>query len=117
MSIRCSEISSDAWSRYVNSKQIIYASKLAPPEFPSGVFVLDMFEVAQELCTQRSGLNTPACMQKSYIDKATSNIAAKQKSYSDELSALRVAKLRQSSKRIASLDASSTRCVVSDRMS
>ncbi|OJA16646.1 hypothetical protein AZE42_04045 [Rhizopogon vesiculosus] len=80
-------------------------------EFPSETFVQNIFEVAQELSAQRSGLNvaTSTCIRKTSIDAASSNITSKQSSYSDELSALHSARLRQSSKRIASFDASSTR--------
>lgn len=88
-------------------------------EFPSETFVQNIFEVAEEMSVRRSGLNVAnsTCIRKTRIDAATANITAKQSSYSDELSALHSAKLRQSSKRIASLDASSTRCVINEKLS
>ncbi|KAG1748132.1 SAC3/GANP/Nin1/mts3/eIF-3 p25 family-domain-containing protein [Suillus lakei] len=80
-------------------------------EFPSRTFVQNIYDVAQELSTQRfSPKNAnPILIRKTRLDAATSKISTQQSSYSDELNALRSAKLRQSSKRTASVNASSSR--------
>lgn len=77
-------------------------------EFPSRTFVQNIYDVAQELSTQRFSPKA-ALIRKTRLDAATLKIATEQDSYSDELNALRSAKLRQTCKRTASINASSSR--------
>lgn len=77
-------------------------------EFPSRTFVQNIYDVAQELSTQRFSPKA-ALIRKTRLDAATLKISTEQGSYSDELNALRSAKLRQTCKRTASINASSSR--------
>ncbi|KAG2155297.1 SAC3/GANP/Nin1/mts3/eIF-3 p25 family-domain-containing protein [Suillus bovinus] len=79
-------------------------------EFPSRTFVQYIYDVAQELSTQRVSpkATNPTLIRKTRLDAATSKISSEQASYSDELNALRSTKLRQTCKRTVSINASSS---------
>jgi hypothetical protein len=91
----------------------VRSSNLFAVEFPSRTFIQNIYDVAQELSTQRFNPKA-ALIRKTHLDAATLKIATEQGSYSDELNALRSAKLRQSCKRTASINASSSRSVTND---
>ncbi|KAG1893364.1 SAC3/GANP/Nin1/mts3/eIF-3 p25 family-domain-containing protein [Suillus fuscotomentosus] len=80
-------------------------------EFPSRTFVQYIYDVAQELSTQHLSPKAanPTLIRKTRLDAATLKISTEQGSYSDELNALRSVKLRQTYKRTASINASSSR--------
>ncbi|KAG1782198.1 SAC3/GANP/Nin1/mts3/eIF-3 p25 family-domain-containing protein [Suillus placidus] len=80
-------------------------------EFPSMTFVQYIYDVAQELSIQRFSpkATNPTLIRKTRLDAATLKISTEQGSYSDELNAHRSAKLRQTCKRTASINGSSSR--------
>jgi hypothetical protein len=80
-------------------------------EFPSMSFVQYIYDVAQVLSTQCLSPKAvdPTLIRKTRLDAATLKISTEQGSYLDELNALHSAKLRQTCKRTASINASSSR--------
>lgn len=91
----------------------VRSSNFFAVEFPSRTFVQNIYDVAQELSTRRFSPKA-ALTRKTHLDAATLKISTEQGSYSDELNALRSAKLRQTCKRTASINASSSRSVFKD---
>jgi hypothetical protein len=79
-------------------------------------FVQYIYDVAQVLSTQCFSPKAvdPTLIRKTRLDAATLKISTEQGSYLDELNALHSAKLRQTCKRTASINASSSRSVIND---